>query len=165
MPNRDWGLWPPNGLPDSNFSVIWEGLLTVPVDTEVEGWLGVAVSPNSTAKLWVDGVMVQYTEMSTESTIQSNIPGLDFTSKHSRDAPAGGATFRFEKGAVHRVRLEYQAYNLYEKAVNVQSVNSEIQLFWNLVDRRGEEASIQQVIKFSFPSPSLSISVNSSTAY
>jgi hypothetical protein len=43
-PNRDWGIYPPNGLPSNSFSVIWEGEVTVPVDIDVNGYIGVGVS-------------------------------------------------------------------------------------------------------------------------
>ena len=141
-PNRDWGLYPPNGLPSNNFSVIWEGMLTVPVDGDVDGWIGVALSANTTARLYIDDALVQYTELTTTGNIQSNIPGIAFTEVNSTLAPAGGAPFKFVKGNVHKIRLEYQAYNLYQKLENVQSVNAEIELFWNLVDRNN---SIQKV--------------------
>ncbi|RDW61408.1 glycoside hydrolase family 3 protein [Coleophoma crateriformis] len=135
-PNRDWGLFPPNGLPSTNFSVIWEGLLTVPVDGEVEGWIGVALSANTTAKLYIDDELVQHTEMSTESYIQSNIPGIGFTAVNSTSAPAGGTAFTYSPGKVHKIRLEYQVYNLAQKMENSFSLNAEIELFWNLVDQK-----------------------------
>jgi hypothetical protein len=136
-PNRDWGLFPPNGLPSNNFSVIWEGLLTVPVDTDVQGWLGVAVSPNATARLYIDDTLIQNTELSMEGTIQSNIPGYKFTSVNSTSPPAGGAPFSFSKGNIHRIRLELQAWNLFEKryeSMDMQVLSSKVELFWNLVD-------------------------------
>jgi hypothetical protein len=142
-PNRDWGLFPPNGLPSNNFSATWEGFLTSPVDGEVDGWIGVALSPNTTAKLFVDNQLIQHTELSTTGTLQSNIPGLEFTQVNSTAPPAGGAPFTFEKGKVYKIRLEFQAWNLYQKFENVQSFNAQIELFWNLVDR---EDSIQKVI-------------------
>lgn len=51
-PTLDWGLYPPTGLPSNNFSVIWEGNLSSPVDAEVDGWLGVAVYANIPSKLY-----------------------------------------------------------------------------------------------------------------
>ena len=128
-------MYPPNGLPSNNFSVIWEGLLTVPVDGDVDGWIGVALSANTTAKLYVDDSLVQHTELTVKGNLQSNIPGITFTEANSTSPPAGGAPFTFKKGNVHKIRLEYQAYNLYQKFENIQSVNAEVELFWNLVDR------------------------------
>jgi hypothetical protein len=147
-PNRDWGLFPPNGLPSNNFSAIWEGFLTVPVDGEVDGWIGVALSPNTTAKLYIDDMLVQHTELSTTGTIQSNIPGIEFTSVNSTAAPAGGVPFTFEQGKAHKIRLDFQAWNLWKKFENVQSVNAQVELFWNLVDRHN---SIQKVNTLPIP--------------
>lgn len=141
-PNRDWGLFPPNGLPSNNFSAIWEGQLISPVDGDVDGWIGVALSPNTTAKLFIDDVLVQYTEFSTTGNIQSNIPGIEFTEVNSTAPPMGGAPFTFSKGKMHNIRLEFKAWNLCQKFENVQSLNAEIELFWNLVDRMD---SIQKV--------------------
>ncbi|KAE8443991.1 hypothetical protein EG329_001120 [Mollisiaceae sp. DMI_Dod_QoI] len=120
-PNRDWGLYPPNGLPSNNFSVIWEGLLKVPVDSDVDGWIGVATSANCTAKLFVNDVLVTNSPFSSRSTIQSNIPGISFTQARSTAPPAGASPFTFKKGDVHKIRLEFQAFNLYEKFENIQS--------------------------------------------
>ncbi|TVY94156.1 Beta-glucosidase B [Lachnellula willkommii] len=143
-PNRDWGLYPPNGLPSNNFSVTWEGLLTVPVDADVDGWIGVGLGPNTTAKLYIDDVLVQNTELTTTGNLQSNIPGIEFTEVNSTLAPTGGAPFTFLPGKVHKIHLEFQAYNLYQKFENAGSLNAEIELFWNLVDRGGD--SIQKAV-------------------
>ncbi|KAJ7253794.1 glycoside hydrolase family 3 protein [Mycena rebaudengoi] len=88
-PNRDWGLYPPVGLPSNNFSAIWEGELQVPVD------------------------------------------GAPDTAQ----PPPGGGQFRFVRGARHKLRLEFQAFNFVQKFANVNSLNAQIELFWNLVDR------------------------------
>jgi hypothetical protein len=133
-PDRDWGLWPPNGLPSNNFSVVWEGLLSVPVDGEVDGWIGVAVSANATARLYIDDVLIQHTPLSTKSSVH-NIPRIRFTKDHGADAPMGGTAFKFQEEKVHRIRVEFQAWNLHQKVQNIQSVNSEVELFWNLGDR------------------------------
>jgi hypothetical protein len=142
-PNRDWGLFPPNGLPSNNFSVVWEGYLTVPVDTEVQGWLGVGVSPNCTARLYIDDHLIQYTPFSAESTIQSNIPGA---SVNSTAAPAGSSSFTFKVSAEHKIRLEFQTWNLWRKYENVQSFNAMVELFWNLVDHSSPYSSREQAI-------------------
>lgn len=141
-PNRDLGLFPPNGLPSNNFSVIWDGLLTVPVDGEVDGWIGIATSANCTAKLYIDNTLVHDSPFSSTSTIQSNIPGLKFTQVNSTAGPAGGSPFTFKKGAVHKIRLEFQAFNFEQDLENIHNINSKIELFWNLVDRND---SIQKV--------------------
>ncbi|TVY83679.1 Beta-glucosidase B [Lachnellula suecica] len=142
-PNRDWGHYPPNGLPSNNFSAVWEGLLTVPVDGDVNGWIGVAVSGNTTAKLYIDGTLIQNTLLTSTGNIQSNIPGLAFTQANSTLPPDGGAPFIFSPGKTHRLRLEYQAYNLLGEFESVNLVNAEVELFWNLVDR---ETSIEQAV-------------------
>ena len=144
-PNRDWGLFPPNGLPSNNFSVIWKGKLELPVDGDVDGWVGVATSANCTAKLYIDHRLVLNSPLSRESTIQSNIPGLKFTQHHSTDAPTGGSPFTFKQGSVHKIRVEFQALHLEKDLDSVQTFNSKIELFWNLVDRQN---SIQQVTTF-----------------
>jgi PA14 domain len=146
-PNRDWGLFPPDGLPSSNFSVVWEGTLQVPVDSDVHGWIGVATSANCTAKLYVDDVLVLDSPFSSGGTIQSNIPGLKFTQRHSTDAPSGGSPFTFKFGAVHKLRLEFQAFKMGGDQENTQTFNSKVELFWNLVDR---DNSIEKVATTSF---------------
>jgi hypothetical protein len=59
MPNRDWGLYPPVGLASNSFGVVWEGELEVPVSSPVDGWIGVAVSPKTTARLYIDSIYRQ----------------------------------------------------------------------------------------------------------
>jgi hypothetical protein len=137
VPVRDWGLYPPPGLPSNNFSVVWEGEVTVPVDIETDGWLGVAIGPNTTARLFVDGTLLVDIPITTELTgnILSNIPGYSYTLVNSTASPPGSANFTFVPGAKHKVRLEYQTWNLYVKIENESSLNSQVLFFWNLVDR------------------------------
>ena len=130
-PSLDWGLYPPNGLPSNNFSVTWEGSLSVPVDADVEGWLGVAVYANTTARLYIDGQLLVEAEKTTSGNILSDIPGTS----SGTEAPPGSAPFSFKQGAVHKIRVEYQAWNYYQKLENVNSLNAQIILFWNLVDQ------------------------------
>ncbi|KAJ5621133.1 beta-glucosidase [Penicillium lagena] len=134
-PSLDWGLYPPVGLPSNNFSVIWEGKVTVPVDSSIEGWFGVAVYPNTTAKLYIDGKLLVEAEATLSGNILSNIPGLSYTSVNSTVAPPGSAPFTFRKSATHDVRLEYQAWNYFQKVENVNSLNAQVLMFWNLVDQ------------------------------
>lgn len=138
-PALDWGIYPPDGLPSNNFSATWEGELQSPVDIDVEGWIGVAVGPNTTVKLFVDDELVISQGikdgLSTQGTIMGNIMNYDFISTNSTLAPTGSAPFTFRKGATYRLRIEYQAFNLYKKTANVNSLNSQILLFWNLIDR------------------------------
>ncbi|KAI9739782.1 MAG: hypothetical protein M1834_006503 [Cirrosporium novae-zelandiae] len=134
-PNRDWGLYPPNGLPSNNFSAIWEGNLSVPVNDKVEGWIGVAVYANNSAKLYIDDELVAQSAFSSSGNILSNIESLSYSEENSTMAPPGSVAFNFTEGSTHKVRVEFQAWNLYQKIENVNSLNAEIELFWNLVDR------------------------------
>ncbi|KAJ5272333.1 beta-glucosidase [Penicillium angulare] len=133
-PSLDWGLYPPYGLPSNNFSATWEGEIEVPVETETNGWFGVAVYANTSAKLYIDGVEHVYVKPTTAGNLLSNIPGLSYTSVNETVAPPGSATFQFKKGAKHKIRLEYQAWNYVQKLENVNSLNAQVILFWNLVD-------------------------------
>ncbi|KAI0874386.1 glycoside hydrolase family 3 protein [Hypoxylon argillaceum] len=147
-PALDWGLYPPDGLPSNNFSAIWEGNLRSPTEVDVDGWIGVAVGPNTTAKLFVDGELVlsQGTNsLSQSSTIMGNIMNYDYISNNSTSPPSGSAPFTFQKGRVYHLRIEYQAFNLYKKTANVNSLNSQILLFWNLVSWNGD--AIDQAVR------------------
>ncbi|KAI0096245.1 glycoside hydrolase family 3 protein [Nemania sp. FL0031] len=140
-PALDWGLYPPDGLPSNNFSAIWEGNLQSPVEVDVDGWIGVAVGPNSTARLFVDDELILsqgINDLSTSSTIMGNIMNYDYISNNSTSPPSGSVPFTFRKGKVYHLRVEYQAFNLYKKTANVNSLNSQVLLFWNLVSRNGD---------------------------
>jgi len=134
-PSLDWGLYPPNGLPSNNFSVAWEGTLHVPVEYDTQGWLGVAVYANTSAKLYVDDKLHVIVDATPSGNILSNIPGLPYTFINGTMAPPGSSMFFFKKSASHRVRLEYQAWNYVQKVENQNSLNAQVLLFWNLVDR------------------------------
>ncbi|CRG83500.1 beta-glucosidase [Talaromyces islandicus] len=134
-PTLDWGLYPPSGLPSNNFSVIWEGNLTSPVDLDVDGWLGVAVYANTTSKIYIDGTLFVEAEKSTSGNLLSNIPGIEYSAVNGTVGPPGSVPFTFRKGAVHQIRVEYQAWNYHQKIENMNSLNAQIILFWNLVDR------------------------------
>ncbi|OQE23653.1 hypothetical protein PENSTE_c008G07139 [Penicillium steckii] len=134
-PSLDWGLYPPNGLPSNNFSVAWEGTLHVPVEYDTQGWLGVAVYANTSAKLYVDGKLQVAVEPTPSGNILSNIPGLSYTSVNGTMAPPGSSMFLFKKCASHQVRVEYQAWSYVQKIENQNSLNAQVLLFWNLVDR------------------------------
>ncbi|KAI1333537.1 glycoside hydrolase family 3 protein [Xylariaceae sp. FL0016] len=140
-PALDWGLYPPDGLPSSKFSAVWEGELRSPVDATVDGWIGVAVGPNTTARLFIDSqLVISYgTDMlSTSSNIMGNIMDYEYIKANSTLPPDGSAQFSFRKGATYHIRIEYQAFNLYKKIENVVSLNSQMILFWNLVSRNGD---------------------------
>ncbi|KAH8675919.1 glycoside hydrolase family 3 protein [Xylariales sp. PMI_506] len=147
-PALDWGLYPPPGLPSTNFSATWEGSLRSPVDTNVDGWLGVAVGANTTVRLFVDGelIVAQGVDgLSSGGTSMSNIMEYSFTQANSTIPPAGAAPFTFRKGAEYKIRIEYQAFNLHKKIANVVSINHELFLFWNLASRDGN--SIEQAVE------------------
>ncbi|KAJ5641997.1 beta-glucosidase [Penicillium lividum] len=133
-PSLDWGLYPPEGLPSNNFSVIWEGDVQIPVDTATNGWFGVAVYSNTSARLYIDGNLHVDIAPSATGNILSNIPGISYTSVNATIAPPGSAAFLFKKGAKHQIRLEYQAWNYLQKFENANSLNAQVLLFWNLVD-------------------------------
>ena len=135
VPVRDWGLYPPPGLPSNNFSAIWEGTLHVPVDIETGGWLGIGILYNSTAKLHVDGHLLIHVPMTTTGKLLSNIEPLSYSLVNSTSPPPGSAPFTFRPGAKHNIKIEFQTWNLYQKVANQNSLNAEILLFWNLVDR------------------------------
>ncbi|KAF2448507.1 glycoside hydrolase family 3 protein [Karstenula rhodostoma CBS 690.94] len=134
-PVGSWGLYPPSGLPSNNFSVVWEGELDPAVDGDVDGWLGVAIGANTTAKVYVDGHLHVDVPLTTAGNILSNIPDRAYSINNSTQAPPGSEPFTFAKGKTYHIRLEYQTWNLYQKIENLGSLNSQVYLFWNLVDR------------------------------
>jgi hypothetical protein len=144
-PVMTWGLYPPPGLPSNNFSVIWEGELNVPVDGSVDGWLGVALGPNTTAKLYIDDALLVEVPFTDSGNILSNIPDRSYSLVNSTLPPPGSSPFTFEPGAVHRIRLEYQTWNLYQKIENIGSLNAQVLLFWNLVDRHAAVAKSVEI--------------------
>ncbi|KAI0437614.1 glycoside hydrolase family 3 protein [Xylaria telfairii] len=146
-PALDWGLYPPDGLSSNNFSAIWEGNLRSPVDVNVDGWIGVAVGPNTTMKLFINDELILsqgVDGLSTSSTIMGNIMNYDYISNNSTSPPSGSVPFTFQKGKAYHIRIEYQAFNLYKKIANVNSLNSQILLFWNLVSRNGD--AVEQAV-------------------
>jgi hypothetical protein len=146
VPVRDWGLYPPPGLPSNNFSAVWEGMLNVPVSVSTQGWLGVGIAWNSTAKLYVDGDLLVDVPLTTSGNIPSNIPSRAFSLQNSTLPPPGSAPFTFEPGAQHKIRLEFQSWNLFQKIANMNSLNAEILLFWNLVDGSSPTSALSQAV-------------------
>jgi beta-glucosidase-like glycosyl hydrolase len=135
-PNLDWGLYPPQGLPSNNFSVVWEGDLISPTDSDIDGFLGVAVGENCSATLIVDGQTITTVGgIGVASSILGNIQPLAYSTVNATIPPPGSAPFTFKKGETYHVELKFIALNLYQKLANVNSVNAEVQLFWNLVDQ------------------------------
>ncbi|KAI2616353.1 glycoside hydrolase family 3 protein [Hypoxylon sp. NC1633] len=159
-PALDWGLYPPDGLMSNNFSAIWEGQLHSSVDTDVDGWIGAAIGPNTTVKLYIneDLVAAQGTDgLLNSGSIMGNIMEYDFITTNSTLPPQGSAPFRFRKGETYHIRIEYQAFNLYKKTANVNSLNSQLILFWNLVSRNGD--AIEQAVRLASSSDMVVLAV------
>ncbi|KAJ7062794.1 glycoside hydrolase family 3 protein [Mycena amicta] len=135
-PNRDWGLYPPVGLPSNNFSVRWEGTVTVPVDRDVSGWIGVGVNANTSATLYIDDAVISESPATLSGNIIGNIEQLSYDVLNGTGPPPGASAFIFAKGATHKIRVDYQAFNYVQKFENVNSLNAQIELFWNLVDTK-----------------------------
>jgi Glycosyl hydrolase family 3 C-terminal domain/PA14 domain len=133
VPNRNWGLYPPQGLPSNNFSAIWEGSITVPSDAA--GWIGVAIGPNSTAKLYVDDQLKVDVPFGPSGNVLGAILSLSYGEVNGTEPPPGSASFLFKSGATHKVRIEFQTWNLFQRIENVDGVNAQILFFWNLVDK------------------------------
>lgn len=149
VPALDWGIYPPPGLPSNNFSAIWEGSLTSPVDVDVDGWIGVAVGANTTYKLYIDGSLVSSWgfPLTADNNILGNIQSFDFTQANSTLPPESSAAFTLRKGESYDIRIEYQAFTLYKKIENVVSLNSQLLLFWNLVSSDPANDAISQAIE------------------
>ncbi|KAA1475400.1 glycoside hydrolase family 3 protein [Dentipellis sp. KUC8613] len=148
VPNRQWGLYPPNGLNSNNFSAIWEGSFNVASDAE--GWLGIAIGANSTGRLVVDGkelVSTPYSNSTNSPTIMGNIEGLPFVLANGMSPPLGSAPFSFKAGSNHSVRIEFAVWNTAQKFENVDSLNAQLQFFWNLVDREDPVGKAKDVAK------------------
>ncbi|KAJ7286480.1 glycoside hydrolase family 3 protein [Mycena rebaudengoi] len=146
-PNRDWGLYPPVGLPSNNFSVVWEGTLEVPVDRDVAGWIGIAVNANTSARLFIDGALVSESPATLSGNMVGNIKQLSYDRLNGTMPPPGSEAFTFVKGAKHKIRVEYQAWNYVQKIENLSSLNAQIELFWNLVDKTDPIGQAVEVAK------------------
>lgn len=149
VPALDWGIYPPPGLPSNNFSAIWEGVLTSPVDVDVDGWIGVAVGANTTYKLYIDGKLVSSWgfPLTADNNILGNIQSFDFIQVNNTLPPESSAAFTFRKGESYKIRIEYQAFTLYRKIENVVSLNSQLLLFWNLVSSDPANDAISQAVE------------------
>ncbi|KAK3677369.1 hypothetical protein LTR78_002907 [Recurvomyces mirabilis] len=158
VPVGDWGLYPPPGLPSNNFSATWEGYLDASVDTEVEGWLGIAIGANTTAKVFIDDSLLVDVPLTTTGNILSNIPSYAFIEANSTAPPPGSSNFTFAPNSTYKIRIEYQTYNLYQKIENQGSLNSQVLLFWNLVDRRPGQA-VQNAVEIASQSDVIVLSL------
>ncbi|KAI1091477.1 glycoside hydrolase family 3 protein [Rostrohypoxylon terebratum] len=159
-PALDWGLYPPDGLSSNNFSAIWEGELKSPVDIDVDGWIGAAVGPNTTVKLFIDGNLATsygVDGLLKSSNIMGNIMNYDYITANSTLPPTGSAPFTFRKGAMYHIRIEYQAFNLYKTTANANSLNSQLLLFWNLVSQNGD--AVDQAVQLASTSDVIVLAV------
>jgi hypothetical protein len=142
-PNRDWGLYPPNGLPSTNFSVTYEGNLRVASDAQM-GWIGVAIGPNSTAKLFVDNQLLVDIPSTIAGNFLNNIPPLAYSQANGTASPPGSVSFQFKANTSHAIRLEFQSWGLAPHFKTGGAQNSKLQLFWNLVDAKGTEDTVSK---------------------
>ncbi|PTB43898.1 glycoside hydrolase family 3 protein [Trichoderma asperellum CBS 433.97] len=138
VPAQDWGLYPPQGLSSNNFSAIWEGQFESPTDLDVNGWIGVAIGPNSTSKLYVDGKFIASKGYGPDGNVLGNIEGYGWIQQNNSIPPQDGVEFTFKKGAKHNVKIELQSWNNFKKTANVNSVNSQLIFWWNLVSPNGD---------------------------
>ncbi|CAK7205217.1 hypothetical protein SEUCBS139899_007984 [Sporothrix eucalyptigena] len=141
VPALDWGIYPPTGLPSANFSAVWEGTLTSPVDAVTDGWMGVAVGPHSLSKLFINGELIVTSGTGNSSTSSSTILGniLPWSFVHNKtreDGPPGSSPFTFHPLTTYDIRIEFQAWGAaHGLEENVASIRSQMLLFWNLVGR------------------------------
>ena len=151
-PALDWGIFPPHGLPSANFSAVWEGTLASPVDVVTDGWIGVAVGPNSLAKLFIDGQLIATSgsgdSSPASSTVLENILPWSFAgNKTTAKGLLGAVPFAIRPQTTYNVRVEYQAWG--EALVlqeNAASLRSQMLLFWNLVDRSDESKAVEDAL-------------------
>ncbi|KAJ6603034.1 glycosyl hydrolase family 3 C-terminal domain-containing protein [Mycena sp. CBHHK59/15] len=94
-PNRDWGLYPPVGLSSNNFSVVWEGTLSVAVDADVAGWIGVGVNADTTARLFIDGALVAESPATLSGNIIGNIEQLAYDTTNGTGPPPDRVVLEF----------------------------------------------------------------------
>ncbi|KAL0935013.1 uncharacterized protein CTRU02_209604 [Colletotrichum truncatum] len=145
MPNRDWGLYPPHGLPSNSFSTVWEGDLAVPVSVDTDGYIGVAVAGTTSVRLFIDGELVAESGVSESPTILGEVlPYTYTTSPKAKACPPGGAKFVFRPNSRHHLRIEYQTW-VHEARKKAAGVYSRVQLWWNLVDQKDAVAQAKQV--------------------
>jgi hypothetical protein len=140
-PNRDWGLFPPNGLPNLNFSVIYEGNLRVVSDVQM-GWIGAVVGANSTAKLFVDNKLIVDIPATISGNSLSDVLPLSYSQANGMAPPPGSASFQFKANTSHAIRLEFQAWGRAKHDALGGAQNAELQLFWNLVDAKGTQDTV-----------------------
>ncbi len=103
--------------------------------SNVDGYIGIAVYANNTGQLYVDDVLVAQFELSDTGTVTGNIQSLGYVLVNAMTTPPGGAPFTWRAGVRHKIRIEFQVWNLWQKVENVNWINAQVVLFWNLVDQ------------------------------
>ncbi|KAF8917429.1 glycoside hydrolase family 3 protein [Mucidula mucida] len=134
-PNRDWGCIPLQGFRRTTSASSGKASLPCQSMGRRTSYVGVAVYANNTARLYIDDELVAQSDMSLTGTVLGNIQQLSYVYANATAIPPGGAAWTWKKGAVHKVRLEFVAWNLWQKYENVNSVNAQVELFWGMVDR------------------------------
>ncbi|UKZ67853.1 uncharacterized protein TrAtP1_009011 [Trichoderma atroviride] len=123
----------------TNFTFPKASRLEVPAqDWDVDGWIGVAIGPNSTSKLYVDGKLIASKGYGPDSNVLGNIEGYGWIQQNHSIPPEDGVDFTFKKGAKYQIRIEFQSWNNFKKTANVNSVNSQLIFWWNLVSPDGD---------------------------
>ncbi|KAJ6097257.1 hypothetical protein N7499_001631 [Penicillium canescens] len=143
-PNRDWGLYPPIGLASNSFGVTWEGEFEVPAGGEVNGWIGVAVSPKTTARLYIDGKLISKPDQSKIGTILRDIMPYTYAAENGTKPPPGGSEFLFTPGSKHHIRIECEVHANWPRS-SAAGVHSKVQLWWNLVDKKDAIGQAKEV--------------------
>ena len=94
-----------------------------------------AIGPNSTATLMIDGHMAVAVPYTSDGTIMGNIESFAYTQTNSTLPPLGCEPFSFKAGSTHSIRIEFQVWNTAQKIENVASINAQVYLIWNPIDR------------------------------
>ncbi|KAL4879553.1 glycoside hydrolase superfamily [Aspergillus karnatakaensis] len=141
-PNRDWGLYPPIGLESTSFGLVWEGELEVPVSSPVHGCIGVAATPKTVTRLYIDGELVA--ESGDVGSVMREIMPYSYTVENGSAVPPGGSEFVFKPGTKHHVRIECRVHPNWPRTSNA-GVHSRVHLWWNLVDRKDAVEQAAQV--------------------
>ncbi len=97
--------------------------------SNVDGYIGIAVYANNMGRLYVDDVLVAQSELSDTGTVTGNIQSLGYVLANAMTTPPGGAPFTWRAGARHKIRIEVQVWNLWQKVENVNWINAQVELF------------------------------------
>lgn len=64
-----------------------------------------------------------------------NIESFAYTQVNNTLPPLGCEPFDLLAGSTHSVKIEFQVWNTYQKIQNVDSINAQMYLVWNPVDK------------------------------